>query len=157
MASEGMIGNGTKVAYAPSSPTTWNEIGQLLNVDGIEEARAKVDRTIHSLGKYKRSLPGLIEVTDLTLDILSDPDEDGTHGAVQSALRGLLHDGTTVYWRVEIPADRAQSEFKPYEFQGYVQRWKLGTTIEDKQVFNVTVAFDDSSFQELYTGASEIT
>lgn len=157
MASDGMIGNGSKVGYSASSPTTWIPLGQMLNVDGIEEVRAKVDRTIHSTGKYKRSLPGLIEVSDLTLDILADPDESATNGTVQSALRTLLHDGTTVYWRIEIPIDRTQSAYKPFEFQGYVQRWKLNTPIEGAQTFNVTVAFDDSSFYELYHGATAIS
>ena len=65
--------------------------------------------------------------------------------------------GAVAGWLRKGEIESQQMECKPYEFQGYVQRWKLGTTIEDKQVFNVTVAFDDATFQELYTGVSEIT
>jgi hypothetical protein len=159
MAADGMIGNGSKVAYSNASPTSWQKVGQLLNLDGLEFSRGKVDRTVHSASMYKRNLPGMAEVSDLTLEILADPDEAQTHGTLQNALRNLCIAGTNVYWRVEVPVQRdlATTEYKPYEFRGWVQRFKHATPREEGQVFNVSVCFDSDSFDILATGATAIS
>jgi hypothetical protein len=118
MAADGMIGNGTKFAYSSSSPVSWTNIGQLLDINGLELVRDKIDRTVHTTNIQKRSLPGMAEVTDFECTVLSDPDESTTQGAIQKALRDLVAAGTTVWWRLEIPVDRAQTAYKAFEFQG---------------------------------------
>ena len=64
MAQGGMIGNGVKIAYAATSPTTWVAVGQILNVEIPQLVADKIDRTVHSTNRYKRSLPGMIDVSD---------------------------------------------------------------------------------------------
>jgi hypothetical protein len=142
MAADGMIGNGTKFAYSSSSPVSWTNIGQLLDINGLELVRDKIDRTVHTTNIQKRSLPGMAEVTDFECTVLSDPDESTTQG--------------TVWWRLEIPVDRAQTAYKAFEFQGYVRRWMMGTAIEDRQEFPITISFDGDGISEYEAGASAI-
>jgi hypothetical protein len=159
MADGGVIGNGVKVAYriVDSPLAAWNEVGQVLNISGFDLMRDKVNTTIHSTNVFKRSAPGMCEVGDLVLELLANRDEGDGEGVVQQALIDLWSAGTTVNWRIEIPVNRAQTEFKGYEFDGYI----VGITpfdapIEDRQTLQVTVAFDDQSITFDTAGASEI-
>ena len=158
MADRGMIGNGTKVAFriegSPLAPFT--EIGQLLNVNDFELARDKVSSTVHSTNIYKRSLPGMAEVSPLELELLANPDELQGHGITQQQLITYLLAGTTVNWRVEVPVDRAQTEYKGYGFDGYVRTWRHGKPIEERQVYMFTIEYDDDSFEFDTAGPSEI-
>ena len=158
MADNGMIGNGSKVAYriVDSPLASWNEVGQILNVSGLELARDKINTTVHSANIYKRSAPGMADVSDLELELLANPDELQGEGITQQALITYLLAGTTVNWRVEVPTDRAQTEFKGYEFDGYVLKWSHGKPIEDRQTYNFAIAFDDSSFTFDAAGPTEI-
>ena len=158
MAADGMIANGIKIGYSAASPVSWNAIGQLLSVGGIKLTRAKIARTVHSTNIFNRYLPGMADVADVALEILQDPDEGTTHGAVQEALRALLTAGTTVWWRIEFPTDRVQTEYKPVEFQGFVTDFEIsGGAPEDRQTFTVTVAFDGDSVSIGPAGATAIT
>jgi hypothetical protein len=155
MAQGGMVGNGVKIAYAASSPVTWTSIGQILSVEIPQLTADKIDRTVSSTNDYKRSMPGMVEVSDLTFELLQDLDE--TTGAAQRALLGFLKAGTTIYWRVEVPADRNQSEFVALEFQGFVGSWQPSAPVDDKQVLNVSVIFDDADVTIYNAAASSIT
>ena len=142
MAQGGMIGNGVKIAYAASSPTTWVAVGQILNVEIPQLVADKIDRTVHSTNRYKRSLPGMIDVSDLSLEILQDLAT--TSGAQQRQLLTYLKAGTTIYWRIEIPVDRNQTTYTAIEFQGYVGSWQPSAPIDEKQTLSCTIVFDDS-------------
>lgn len=142
MAQGGMIGNGVKIGYSTSSPVSYTSIGQILSLEIPQLTADKIDRTVSSTNDYKRSMPGMIDVSDLTFELLQDLDE--TSGAAQRALLGFLKNGTTIYWRIEVPADRAQNECVPFEFQGFVSSWQPSAPVDDKQVLSVSVSFDDS-------------
>lgn len=155
MAQGGMIGNGVKIAYSASSPVSWTSIGQVLNVEVPQLVRDKIDRTVHSASGYKRSLPGMIDVSDMTLEILSDLNQ--TTGAAIRQLLTYLKAGTTIYWRIEIPTNRAKTEYAALEFQGYVLSWQPAAPIDDKQTIATTIAFDDTEVSLYAAGASAIT
>jgi len=155
MAQGGLIGNGVKIAYAASSPVTWTGIGQIINAEIPQMVRDKIDRTVHGTSAYKRSLPGMIDVSDLSLEILQDL--HATSGATQRQLLTYLKAGTTIYWRIEIPETRSQSAYVAMEFQGYVMSWQPSAPQGDKQVLTVTIAFDDSDVTLYASGASAIS
>ena len=154
MAQGGMIGNGVKIAYSVSSPVSWTAVGQILNVEVPQLVADKIDRTVHSTNRYKRSLPGMIDVSDLTLEILQDLAT--TTGAQQRQLLTYLKAGTTIYWRIEIPVTRDQSSYTAIEFQGYVGSWQPSAPMDDKQTLNCTIVFDDSDITVYGDGASAI-
>jgi len=158
LADNGMIGNGTKVGHrVVDSPLgAFVQIGQILNVEGLEIARDKVNSTVHSSNIYKRSMPGMAEVSPLVLELLANPNEAAGEGTIQEDLIDLLVAGTTVNWRIEVPVDRAQSSFKGYEFDGYVRTWSHGKPIEDRQTYTFNIEFDDASFTLDTAGPSEI-
>lgn len=155
MALEGMIGNGVKIAFSASSPVSWTRVGQVMNAEVPQLVRDKIDRTVHSTYGYKRSLPGMIDVSDLTLEILQDLNQ--ATSAAQHQLLTYLKAGTTIWWRIEIPTDRAQSSFAAIEFQGYVMSWQPSAPIEDKQALTAVIAFDGTDISLYPTGASAIT
>lgn len=158
MADGGVIGNGVKVGYriegSPLAPYT--EIGQIINVSGLELMRDKIDSTVSSTNIYKRSFPGMAEVSDFVLELLANRDELNGEGVVQEALFDLFEAGTTMNWRVEIPVNRNQSSFKGYNFDGYLLGvTPMETPVTDRQVFRVTIAFDDTTFSVDPAGASD--
>jgi len=155
MAQGGMIGNGVKIAFSASSPVSWTAVGQILNVEIPQLVADKIDRTVHSTNRYKRSLPGMIDVSDLSLEILQDLAT--TSGAQQRQLLTYLKAGTTIYWRIEIPVDRNQTTYTAIEFQGYVGTWQPSAPIDDKQVLSCTIVFDDSDITLYGDGASTIS
>lgn len=143
MAQGGVIGNGVKVGYSAASPVSYTSIGQILSIEIPQLTADKVDRTVSSSNQYKRSMPGMIDVSDLTFELLADLDE--STGATQRQLLTYLKAGTTIYWRIEVPVDRSKSECVPFEFQGYVASWQPTAPVDDKQVVKVSVAFDDTT------------
>lgn len=155
MAQGGMIGNGLKVGYANTSPVSWTKIGQILNVTPPQFVSNKIDRTVSGTNKYKRSLPGMIEVSDLQLEILQDL--DSSTSPEQAALLALLKAGTTIYWRIEIPVNREATQFRPMEFQGYVSSWQITSPVDDKQTLTVNIAYDDTDVSLLAVGASAMS
>jgi hypothetical protein len=157
MAADGMIGNGVRIGFREiaSPENAWTVVGEVLNVGDLEIVRSKVDRSVHGTSIYKRSLPGMAEISDILLEILADPDESivGT-GDQQQDLREYVVSGETLEWRVEIPTTRDQAKFKPVEFDAYVLSYTMGLAREDGQVFKVTLAFDGDSFTESTAVAS---
>lgn len=155
MAQGGMIGNGVKVAYAAASPITWVPVGQILNVDIPGLNPDEVETTVHSTSPWKRFIRGMIDVGEMTLTLLTDLDE-GT-STDQDALFDYQAAGTTLYWRVEVPVDREQSEFTGFEFQAWVKKYAPKTPIEGRQELEVSVRFDGDYFLKFAAGASQIT
>lgn len=159
MADGGMIGNGVKAGYriVDSPLAAFTEIGQLLNVEGIDLNADKISKTTHSTSRFKRHFGGMIEVSDLVMEILANPDEASGEGVVQAALHALLISGENVNWRIEKPVDRTQSAYKGYSFDGSVIGVSpLQVPMDGPQVFRLTVVFDDSTFTVDTAGASEL-
>lgn len=154
MATGGVLGNGTKVAYSSTSPVSWTRVTQVLEVGfpGLEPD--EVETTVHSTSKYRRFMPGMIDVTEMTLTLEADLDE-GT-SPTHDALFDFNAAQTTIWWRIEVPVDREQSEFTAFEFQGWVKNFNVATPIDDKQTIEVTVRFDGDSFTKYAAGAGAI-
>ena len=154
---QGLISNGSKIAYSVGSPMNWLRIGEVLTVSDLDFTRDKVDRTVHSTNIYKRSLPGMASVADITVEVLGQPDETGTEGGRQAALRQLWKDGTTVYWRVEMPTDREQSAYKGFELMGFLFHHKLSIGAPGARLtFTIGIAYDDDNVVATPAGASQI-
>lgn len=156
MATGGYIKNGTKFAYSLNSPVSWLAIGQILEAPDLGIEREKVERTVHGTSIFKRSLPGMADVLAMTLTLLSDANQSTS--AAQEALRGLVQAGTTVWFRAEVPTDRAQTLFRAIEFQGYVRSFKLpGGSAGDRQECTCDIEFDGDSWTWYNAAASQIS
>lgn len=150
----GVLGR-VKVGYSLSSPVDWKTIPQLLDITFPTWVSDQIDSTTHGITKFKRTIPGMTTVSDMTLSLLWDPDETTT--PEHEELQDLNVDGTTVWWRVEVAANREGTRWKPYEFQGYVKSTEPGTPMNDKDTLSVVVAFDGESFTRYpTTDASEM-
>ena len=149
MAQGGILGNGVRVAYSSSSPVSWQRLDQLLDISFPTFVADDIDSTVHGTSKLKRSMPGMVEVSEMTLTLLSDLDSATT--PEQDALWDLNQAGTTVWWRVEVPVERDQSKCVPFEFQGYVKSWEPATPIDDRQTLNVVIRFDGDSLVKFGT------
>ncbi len=154
MSQNGIIGSGVKIAYSATSPNTWLTVGQILDVTVPGLNPDEVETTVHS-ARYKRFIRGLIDVGEMTMSLLADLDQ--ATGVDQATLFTYQAAGTTLWWRVEIPTNRAVTTWTALEFQGWVKKWEPSTPIADKQVLMVSVRFDGTSFTKLASGASLIT
>lgn len=156
MALSGVLANGVKVGYSAASPVSWTAVGQVLDIEvpGLEPE--EVETTVHGSSDFRRFMPGMTDVTEMALRLLADLDE-GTSPA-QDALFNYQAAGTTLWWRVELPADRAQTEYTALEFQGWVKNWKpVAGDPGARQELEVSVRFDGTSFTKYSAGASAIS
>ena len=62
----------------------------------------------------------------------------------------------TMTGNVEVPVDRARTEYTGFEFQGAVAGISPATPIDDRQTMEITVRFDGTGFGRGLAGASEI-
>lgn len=155
MAANGMLGDGCKVAFSISSPHSWTEVDQLADVSGPGMVADEVNNDVHGSAGFHRSFPGLKAVSPMVLTIVSDLDPASS--SVQSSLWGLHQQGTTIWWRKEIPINRAQSSYVGYVFQGNVAGFEPGTPIADRQTIQVTIRFDGTGIgRDASAGASQI-
>lgn len=155
MATGGILGNGTKVAFSASSPVSWTRVGQLMDIPKfISLIASKVDTTVHSTSNVKTSMPGMSESPEVELSCLGDLNQ--ATSASFETLRGYQGNGTVVYWRIEIPTDRSQSAFRAWEFQGYVQEWTPDTKIAAAQMLKMVIVYS-GGLTVYNSGASAIT
>lgn len=154
MATGGNIGDGVKVAFSITSPLSWTQVTQVANVDfpGLEPDA--VNNDVHGSAGFHREMPGLFTVAPMVITVSSDLDESTT--ADHNTLWGLMLQKTTVWWRVEVPVDRAKTKFTGFEFEGYVGGFVPTTPIDDRQMSEITVRFDGTAFGRDASGASEI-
>jgi hypothetical protein len=155
MAANGLIGNGVKVGYSATSPVSWTRVGQVLDTDlpGLEPE--EVETTVHSTSRFRRHIPGMIDVTESRLLLLADLDE--TTNTTQDALFDYQAAGTTLWWRIEVPTARDQSKFTAFEFQAFVKNWVPRAPIDGRQELEVTLRFDGDSFTKYAAGDSAIS
>lgn len=156
MALGGVLGNGMKVGYSLASPMSWVRIGQLMDIPDFPQLISdEVDTMVHGTSRIKTTMPGMIEPPEVSLDMLADFDPATMPS--QEVLRTLQRDGTTVYWRIEAPVNRAQTSFRSWEFSAWVKEWSPSVPIEDKQTLHCVLKFDGPSVTVNNVGASVIT
>lgn len=156
MAQGGILGNGCKVAYSAASPITWIPVNQLREVAFPTYEADKVEITTHSVvNKLKRYMAGLIEVGDPSFVVLTDLNPSTSPD--QAALIAANKAGTSYWWRIEVPTNRARTQFYGIEFQASVKNFAPDTPIDGAQTTRYTLTFDgeDIGF-DLAAGASEI-
>lgn len=157
MAQGGILGNGCKAAYSESSPLTWTNIPQLVDLSFPTWVGDKVNIDVHSTtNKLHRNMAGMITVGDPGITILSD--FDPSTAAAQAQLMAWNASGTSVWFRFEIPTNRAKTAFRGLEFMASILSFEPGTPIADKQTTRISLAFDgDDLYWDAAAGASEIT
>lgn len=159
MALQGVLGNGSKVGFSVSSPVSYTKIGQLMNIDKFLELVANiVDTTIMSTSNIMTGMPGMIPIPTFEFTLLADFDQatSPSHESLRqySAGSGLSNAGTVLWFRTEIPVNRAQTSFRAWEFQGFVNGYSPAVPIGDKQTVKVTVVFSGS--YSVYNAAASI-
>lgn len=155
MATGGVLGNGTKVGFSATSPVSWTRVGQLMDISKFLQLVANlVDTTVHSTSNIMTTMPGMIPAPDTELMLLAD--HDAATSPSHESLRAYQVAGTTIYWRFEVPVNRAQTSFRAWEFQGFVKEYSLDTKIADKQTTKVTITFA-GGYSVYPAGASAIT
>jgi hypothetical protein len=153
MASGGVLGFGTKVAFSNSSPVSWTAVPQILDITFPGLNPDEVETTVHGTLPYKRFMRGLIDVSELTLTLELDLASNSVH----RTLRTLQLNGTTVWWRIEVPENRERTSWVAFEFQGWVKSWVPSTPIADKQTLEVSIRFDGTDFAMYAPGTSQIS
>ena len=154
MAQDGVIGNGVKVGYSATSPNTWLPVPQVLDVEIPGLMADKVPTSVHG-STYKRKMRGMLDVSAAKITVLADLDPATT--ASHTALQTLQAAGTTVWWRIEVPSNRARTAYVGFEFQGYVDTWHPKAPLEGRQEIELNIEFDGTSFSRSAPGASTIT
>jgi len=153
MAADGVLGFGVKVAYSTSSPVSWTRIPQVRNVQFPSFNPDEVETTVYGNLPYKRYIRGLIDVGEMTLTLNADLANTSVH----RQLRQLMLDGTTVWWRIEVPENRTMTNWVAFEFQGWVKGWSLSTEMTQVQTLEVSIRFDGTAFAMYAPGASAIS
>lgn len=155
MALSGLLGNGIKIGYSTTSPVSWTGIGQVLDGAPPTFVSDSVEITTSSTtSKWKRTMPGLDTVNDMSVTVLADTDP--ATSVDQDYLFTALKNGTQLWWRFEVPTNRARTTFTAFEWQGTVGGWELSLPIAGRQELKVTVKYDGTSFTKYAPAASAI-
>lgn len=158
MATGGVLGNGIKVAYSATSPVSWTRINQVTDVTFPTYQRDMIEITTHDpTNSFKRFMPGLTAIGDPTVTVLSD--FDPSTSADQDALRAANLTGSSMWFRIEVPTDRARTKFRGVTFSAAVRNFEPATPINDKQTTKFTLVFDGSTGiqWDAAAGATSIT
>lgn len=146
MATLGVLGNGSKIGYSITSPVSYVRVAQLMNIDKFIELVANVvDTTVMGTSNIMTGMPGMIPIPTFEFTLLADFDQATT--ASHETLRqyqagsGLSTAGATIWFRIEVPVNRAQSSFRAWEFQGFVNGFSPSVPIGDKQSVKMVVVF----------------
>lgn len=141
MAQGGVIGNGTKVGYSITSPTSYTKIGQLMDLSKfISLVGNLVDTTVHGTSNVMTAIVGMIPVPEVTLKVLAD--FDTATGPTLETLRGFQSNGTTNIWfRIEVPAQPSKTTFRAWEFQGSVREFTPTIQLAAVQSVQLTITY----------------
>lgn len=152
----GMIGSGVRVAYATTSPHTWNKLEKVRDVTLPTAVNDKLNTTVHGPNDFKQNIAGLAEVTDTTVKMLRVPST--SLAPIQNGLPALRAAHTLLWWRIEIPADEDHSvdSFWAYEFQARVGSVKDMAPIDNIQEREITLVFGGTSFVQYNPMSSAI-
>lgn len=154
MAQGGVIGNGSKVGYSVSSPTSYTKIGQLQDIPKFFTlVRNLVDTTVHSTSFIMTSISGMAPTPEVQLKVLAD--FDTVTGPTLEALRGFQNNSTTGIWfRIEVPVQGTQTTFRAWEFQGSVREFTPTIQIAAVQSVALTITFGGSL--SVYNAAASV-
>lgn len=157
MAQGGVLGNGCKVAYSAASPITWVNIGQQRDITFPTFEADKVEITTHSVtNNLRRFMSGLITVGDPGFTVLSDLDP--ATDAAQAFLRNANKLGTQLWFRIEVPVNRARTLFWGVEFLASVKNFAPATPIDDVQTVRYELSFEGTDLgYDAAAAASEIS
>lgn len=155
MASTNGLLSDARVAYATGSPHTWKKLEQLSDLTIPTLVADDVDTTTYGQA-YKRSIPGLKTVNDLSVTFLRDP--SSVSAPNQNALFTLNNNGTEVWWRIEIHADTDSTVdlWEAYEFQGRVGSFEPAAAIGDAARLTSVIKFSGTSYVRYEPSASVI-
>jgi len=161
MSQQGVLGNGSKVAFSATSPVSWTKVSQLMNIDKFIELVANlIDNTVMGTSNVMTQMPGMIPAPSFEFTVLADFDQ--ATAAAQETIRqysagsGLSQAATVLWFRIEVPVNRAQSSFRAWEFQGTVNGFSPSVPIGDKQTVKITVVYG-GSLAVYNAGASQIS
>ncbi len=157
MAQGGLIGNGCKVGVSTGSPATWTRVPQVTNVTPPQFTADKINIDVHSTtNNLHRYRSGLNEVSDPSFTVLSDLDP-ATAPILQTLLSANLQ-GTTLWFRFEIPTNDAKTLFRSCEFSATVGSFVPETPIDGPQTTTYNLQFNgDSVGWSASTGVTQIT
>lgn len=163
MATGGVIGNGTKVGFSENStsPVTYLNVGQLLNIDQFLQLVADdVDNTVMGTSNIMTSMPGMIPAPEFQFTLLSDhdPATSPRHETLRKYQSGSgdASAGSNLLFRVEVPTNRAKTLFRGWQFTAYVKQYSANTPIGDKQTTQITAKFAGGYSVDSGTGAGFI-
>ncbi len=154
MAQGGYIGNGIRVAYSLSSPLSYQKLEQVIDATPPKLAADKIDTSRHSANRFKSNIPGMFDVTPVAIKMLRDA--DSSTSPKQNALRGLQDAQTTVYLRVEVPSNPAQTLFEAWEISGRFSDWGVDAPLMGRVELNVQFLFDGVDYTYFAPAASVI-
>lgn len=153
MATGGNIGNGSKLGYSLTSPTSYVRVGQIMDTPKwITLVRNLVDTTVHSTSFVMTSIPGMAPTPEVQIKLLAD--FDTVTSPTHETLRGFQTNGTSVWWRLEVPVQPAQTTFRAWEFLGTVREYTPTIQIAAVQTIMVTITFGGSL--SVYNAAASI-
>lgn len=162
MALQGVLGNGTKLAYSVSSPVSWTRVGQLQNIDEfLALIPEDVDTTVYSTSNIRTSMPGMIEPPEGRFTCLADfdPATSPSHETIRQyqSGSGYATQGAVIWWRIEAPVNRAQTLFRAWEFEAYIKDFTPSLPIDDAQKLEFSIRFSGTGIGVYPVGASQIT
>lgn len=157
MAQGGILGNGCKVAYSATSPVTWVGVDNVIDITFPTYVADDINIDTHSVtNNLHKIMPGMISVGAPGFTVLSDMDPSTSPD--QAQLRSWNRSGTSVWFRIEVPVNRAKTSFFGIEFEASVKSVEPATPIADKQTTRYNLSFDgDDIYDDVAAGASEIS
>jgi len=145
-----------KVAFSLDSPVSWNKVENLNDLVIPTLVADDVDTGVYGI-RFKRTIPGLKTVNDMTMKFLRD------HSSItapnQNALFEHNDNGTQLWWRIEVHADEDASvdSWEAYEFEGRVGSFEPAAPFGDKQTLQAVVKFNGTSYTRYAPAASQIS
>lgn len=124
---------GTKLAYSIGSPTTFVDLGNIVDVDGIGGGSAAVIDTSNLDSVAKEKLPGLPDEGQATVKLNLDP---GNAGHV--AMRNARLNQTRLEFRVTLVDTAATKAL----FFGYVLAVKVSVGVNKQVMADMTIEID---------------
>lgn len=154
MAQGGYIGNGIRVGYSLSSPLSYNKLEQVIDATPPKLKADVIDTSRHSSNRYKSNIPGMYDVSPVTIKMLRDA--DSSTSPKQNALRQLQDSSTTVYLRVEVPTNAQQTTFEAWEISGRFSDWGVSAPLMGRVELDVSFLFDGVNYIYFAQSASVI-
>ena len=154
MALGGYIGNGIRVGYSLASPLSYNKLEQVIDAAPPKLKADVIDTSRHSANRYKSNIPGMYDVSPVTIKMLRDADP--STAPKQNAIRALQDASTTIYLRVEVPSNSGQTLFEAWEISGRFSDWGISAPLMGRVELDVSFLFDGVDYIYFAPAASVI-